>query len=131
MKQFKFLSGIILFVILVIVIFSTTNATQNSFKDQPAGISTTCPLKIHLGSGSCLVPPYSYCIGGGSRITVTTDTFTVYLNSGSTSTICVENSGHSCSGSLSYSMPSPCPTPTRDTTITLNKNGVSCSCTND
>lgn len=132
MKQLKFFSGAILLVLVVVVIFSTTNASQErSPKFIPTDISVTCPLKITLGSGSCLTPPYYYCINGGGRVTVMADTFTVYLNSGSSSTICVENSDHSCSGILSYYTPSPCPTPSADTTLILNKNGGACNCSGD
>lgn len=129
MKKFKVFLGTALLCFVAILVFSTTNVSQGKGFN-PGSVSGTCPLKIFLSSGtSCLTGTYTYCINNGSPVTVTSDTLIVLLNEGATSTICVENSSHTCSGTLSYYMPSPCPG-YRDTTMILGKGGA-CNCTAD
>ncbi|MBS1515549.1 MAG: hypothetical protein JSS63_10970 [Bacteroidetes bacterium] len=126
MKSLKAILGTAALVIIAFAVFSTSNASNNA----PSSTSTTCPLRITLGSGSCLSAPYTYCINGGTAMSVATDTFTVYLSVGTTSTICVQNSNNSCRGTLSHYTPSPCPG-LSDTTLILSTKGANCSCSND
>lgn len=135
MKKIKVVFALLPLVVISLFIYSSSNAFLSGengklsvpYKD---GVSTNCSVNIRLsttGNRSCLTGSYTYCINGGTAVSVSTEAFSVSMPCGTTSTICVMSS-NGCIGTASIYVPCPCTETGDETVITLANTGAACLC---